>query len=137
VSNEIFEIDTELTRDAICAAIWSRLCSSIRGGEDGYRVEDYVATFAETTGDQTTVLDYLDEDTNSLVDAQQMLSTARSAELGAKVELPDIWRFMPKGWAVARNRWIYARDQIPPIEASGEHVERVRDFGTDEGLRRQ
>lgn len=70
---ETFEIDTELTRDAIYAGIWTRLCAELRGPEEGHRLHEYIERLAVGRGDAAPLLGYLDEDINSLTEARRRL----------------------------------------------------------------
>ena len=85
---ETFEIDTELTRDAIYAGIWCHLCNAIRGGrDDGYRVHEYIDSFLEGRGDPLAdLLTFLDEDISSLQDARRRITAVQDTPLGAKVK---------------------------------------------------
>ena len=136
---ETFEIDTELTRDAIYAGIWCHLCNAIRGGrDDGYRVHEYIDSFLEGRGDPLAdLLTFLDEDISSLQDARRRITAVQETPLGAKVELDGVRRFMPKARAEKTGRWLYTDVEIRETKSTGDQVLTVRDFGSDERLRGQ
>ncbi len=135
MSIETFEVDTDLTRDAISCGIWTRLCCEIRGRDEGYRVEDYIGQLTDGRDDSTTVLGYLEADIGFLTDARSALKAVEQTPVGALVELDDVLRFMPRAWHEQANRWLWAPSEIRKVEDEGGHVVMVREFGTDEQLR--
>jgi hypothetical protein len=134
---ETFEIDTELTRDAIYPGIWTRLCVELRGHEEGHRLSEYIERLAVGRGDAAPLLGYLDEDIKCLTEARRRLHVVQQAPFGSMVELDDVRRFMPKAWLEEPGRWIYTDREISETEASGDRVLTVRQFGSDERLRGQ
>jgi hypothetical protein len=132
---ETFEIDGELTRDAISCGIWTRLCNEMRGRSEGYRLEDYIGEPTEIRGDVADVRRYLDEDIGFLTKAQRMLDAVEQTPLGSKVEVDDIHRFMPRALHEKTGRWLWAPIEISEAEEEGGHVVMVRRFGDDERLR--
>ena len=74
---DVFVIDNELMRDAISAGIWNRLCTEIRGNEDGHGVDQYIEQLAVGRGDSSKLLGYLDEDISFLSEARRRLEIVR------------------------------------------------------------
>jgi hypothetical protein len=134
---ETFEIDTELTRDAIYAGIWTRLCVEMRSPPEGNRLEHYIDRLSEGRGGPTELLGYLDTDIGWLTDARRRLRAVEGTSLGSKLELDDVRRFMPRAWLEEPGRWIYTDTELREIEEHGGHVARVREFGSDEKWRGQ
>jgi hypothetical protein len=134
---ETFEIDTELTREAISAGIWSRVCNEIADTPEDATWRLRVEPLAKRRGeDATAVLVALAAtDIDYLAGARRMCIAVAEAPLGSKVELDDIYRFMPKGWDSAANEWVYSRYGVEQIQAQGGQVVVVREFGSDEDLR--
>jgi hypothetical protein len=134
--DETFEIDTELTREAISAGIWSRMCSEIADSPEDAIWRPRVEPLAIRKGEDATALiaDLADTDIDYLADARLMFIAVEEAPLGSKVQVVDISRFMPKAWHEAANKWVDSYE-IEQIESQGGHVTKVRMFGTDELLR--
>jgi hypothetical protein len=126
---ETFEIDTELTRDAIYAGIWTRLCVEMRTPPEENRLEQYIDRLAKGRGDPTELLGYLDTDIGWLTDARRRLRAVEGTPLGSEVALDDVRRFMPKAWHEEPGQWIYTDTELREIEEHGGHVLRVREFG--------
>ena len=135
MSAETFEVDTDLTRDAIYAGLWTRLCCELRGPAEKARLDVYIERFAVRRGEPTELLGYLDEDVDALTRARRELRTVEATPLGSLVHLDDVQRYMPQAWHEEGNRWIVTDGEIEEIENGGGHVVRVRKFGTDEQLR--
>lgn len=133
---ETFEIDSELTRDALIAGVWSRVCSEIADTEADAMWRISVEPLAVTRGrDASDVIARLaSTEIDYLSDARRKHLAIEGAELGAKVEVGDIWRFTPKAWDETSNRWLWA-PEIEPAESEGHRVLTVRQFGEDEQLR--
>jgi hypothetical protein len=134
---EWFEIDTELTRDAIKAGVWTRASCEMADREEDATWRLSVEPLAKKRGvDATAVLGALaDTDIDYLRDARRRFITVEETPLGAKIELDDVWRFVPKAWHEASNEWVYSGDEIEEIESQGGRTTRVRQFGSDESLR--
>ena len=133
---EVFEIDTELTRDAIKAGVWSRVCAEMADREEDAIWRPRVEPLATKRGEgSTAVLENLAAmHIGYLADARRRFIAVEETPLGSTVELDDILRFMPKAWHEETNRWLWlgeARD----MESQGRQVVWVRAFGTDEHLR--
>jgi hypothetical protein len=137
MSDETFEIDTELTREAISAGIWSRMCSEMAGNPENAIWRPRVEPLAKRRGEDATALltDLADTDVDYLADARRMCIAVAETPLGSKVQLDDISRFMPKAWHEAANEWVYSGYEREQIESRGGHVTGVRTFGTHEQLR--
>jgi hypothetical protein len=135
--DETFEIDTELTRDAISAGIWGRVCNEMAGREEDAIWRPRVEPLAKRKGEDAAALiaDLADTGVDYLADARRMFIAVERAPLGSKVQLDDISRFMPKAWHEAGGEWVYASSYVEEIESRGGHVARVREFGTDEQWR--
>ena len=135
---ETFEIDTELTRDAIYAGIWTRLCSAMRGPSEDARLDAYIERFAVSRGQPTELSElfkYLDEDIDSLTKARRELGAVEATPLGSLVHLDDVHRFMPKACHEKANRWLWTDGEVWDVESQGGEVVMVRQFGTNEQLR--
>jgi hypothetical protein len=61
-SSETFMTDTQLQRDALYAASWTRLCCEIRGADETHSTHTSMRTLQEFTGhrDFKTILVYAD-----------------------------------------------------------------------------
>jgi hypothetical protein len=126
---ETFEIDSDLTRDAIYAGIWTRLCVEIRSPPEENRLEQYVTRLSEGRGDPAEVLGYLETDLGWLAEARRRLTAVGATPLGSTVELDDVRRFMPTAWGDEAGRWLYTDTEIEQVEEHGGHVTRVRELG--------
>jgi hypothetical protein len=133
---ETFEVDTELTRDALACGVWTRLCCELRGRAEGYHLHEYIGEPTEARIDTGTVMGYLEADMGFLTAARQMLAAVGETPLGSKVQLDDIHRFMPRAWDESTNRWLWAPTEISDAEETGGRVVMVREFGSNESLRR-
>jgi len=137
LGNETFEIDTELTRDAIKAGVWSRTCSEMADREEDAVWRPGVEPLATKPGEDATAVlaAHADTDIDYLAAARRRFIAVEGAPLGAKVELDDVWRFMPRAWDQDANRWLWAATEIRELEDAGARVIMVRQFGSDEQVR--
>jgi hypothetical protein len=134
---ETFYIDTELTRAAIKAGVWSRVCCELADREEDATWRPEIEPLATTRGqDASTVLARLEStEIDYLADARRRALVVEEAPLSSKIELEDVWRFMPRAWDESANRWLWAPSEMEDVERQGDRVVRVREFGSDEGLR--
>ena len=132
---EAFEIDTELTRDAIYAGIWTRLCNELRQREKEDMLGEYIERFANERGDPAELLDALHHDTSALTEAQRRLLLVHQAALGSIVELDDVRRWMPTAWDKGANPWLWAPTEVRELEDQGADIVPLREFGSHEQLR--
>ena len=134
---ETFEIDTELTRDAIKAGVWSRVCCELADTEEDALWRLRVEPLATKRGqDASAVLAALvDTEIDYLAAARRRFVAIEGTQLGTKVTLDDVWRFMPRALDEDEDRWLWAASEIQELQEQGRRIAMVRQFGSDEHLR--
>jgi hypothetical protein len=134
---ETLLIDSEQTRDAIYAGIWSRLCHEMRGHAEGHHLDEYIERFAARRGDPAKLLDYLDKDVGWLTEARRRVRAVEATPLGWTVALDDVRRFMPKAWKLDSDvsgpgEWLYSNHHVEEVERQNPgSVVRVHEQGGD------
>jgi hypothetical protein len=131
-TNETFLVDSDLTRDAVYAGIWNRLCCEIRAAnEEEQQLHKYIEHHAVGRDDPAPQFEHLDEGLGWLAVARGQLRAVERTPLGSTVELDDVERFMPIAWKEngpsGPGRWIYTESETEEADLlAPERVVRVR-----------